>query len=125
MVADVPVGSITVDSGSIAAVSFKELDRLATTCGFDMNEVTGREANLTKKMLLSSKSAKTEQFEQVMNAGDVRWSLPKLVYHLEDLRVGCTNYYIARLASKFVKFVYKVRVVMNFLELSMALLQSI
>ena len=40
-----------------------------------------------------------------MNAGDIRWSLPKLVYHLEDLRVGMSypNYYIARLASKFVK----------------------
>ncbi len=40
-----------------------------------------------------------------MNAGDLRWSLPKLVYHLEDLRVGMSypNYYISRLASKFVK----------------------
>ena len=40
-----------------------------------------------------------------MNAGDIRWSLPKLVYHLEDLRVGMSypNYYISRLASKFVK----------------------
>ena len=40
-----------------------------------------------------------------MNAGDIRWSSTKLVYHLEDLRVGMSypNYYIARLASKFVK----------------------
>ena len=48
---------------------------------------------------------KTEHYEQVMNAGDIKWSLPRLVYHLEDLRVGMSypNYYISRLASKFVK----------------------
>jgi asparagine synthase (glutamine-hydrolysing) len=41
----------------------------------------------------------------VMNAGDLSWSLPRLVWHLEDLRVGMSypNFYIARLASKFVK----------------------
>ena len=111
MVADVPVGSYLsggMDSGSIAAVASKELDRLATfTCGFDMNEVTGREANFDERRdaELIANHLKTEQFEQVMNAGDIRWSLPKLVYHLEDLRVGMSypNYYIARLASKFVK----------------------
>jgi asparagine synthase (glutamine-hydrolysing) len=48
---------------------------------------------------------KTEHYEQVLNAGDIKWSLPKVVYHLEDLRVGMSypNYYISRLASKFVK----------------------
>ena len=111
MVADVPVGAYLsggMDSGSIAAVASKEVDRLATfTCGFDMNEVTGREANFDERRdaELMANHLKTEQFEQVMNAGDIRWSLPKLVYHLEDLRVGMSypNYYISRLASKFVK----------------------
>ena len=111
MVADVPVGcylSGGMDSGSIAAIASREVDRLATfTCGFDMNEVTGREANFDERRdaELMANHLKTEQFEQVMNAGDIRWSLPKLVYHLEDLRVGMSypNYYIARLASKFVK----------------------
>ncbi len=111
MVADVPVGSYLsggMDSGSIAAVASQEVDRLATfTCGFDMNEVTGREVNFDERRdaELMANHLKTEQFEQVMNAGDIRWSLPKLVYHLEDLRVGMSypNYYIARLASKFVK----------------------
>ena len=48
---------------------------------------------------------KTEHYEQVINSGDIRWSLPRVVWHLEDLRVGMSypNYYIARLASKFVK----------------------
>ena len=111
MVADVPVGAYLsggMDSGSIASVAAKQVDRLATfTCGFDMNEVTGREANFDERRdaELMANHLKTEQFEQVMNAGDIRWSLPKLVYHLEDLRVGMSypNYYISRLASKFVK----------------------
>jgi asparagine synthase (glutamine-hydrolysing) len=111
MVSDVPVGAYLsggMDSGSIASVASKQVDRLATfTCGFDMNEVTGRESNFDERRdaELMANHLKTEQFEQVMNAGDIRWSLPKLVYHLEDLRVGMSypNYYISRLASKFVK----------------------
>jgi len=111
MIADVPVGSYLsggMDSGSIAAVASKHVDRLSTfTCGFDMSEATGREANFDERRdaELMANHFKTEQFEQVINAGDIRWSLPKLVYHLEDLRVGMSypNYYISRLASKFVK----------------------
>ena len=111
MIADVPVGSYLsggMDSGSITAVASKYVDRLSTfTCGFDMSEATGREVNFDERIdaELMANHFKTEQFEQVMNAGDIRWSLPKLVYHLEDLRVGMSypNYYISRLASKFVK----------------------
>ena len=53
-----------------------------------------------------------------MNAGDIRWSLPKLVYHLEDLRVGMSypNYYISRLAPNLLKSVYKGLEEMNYLE---------
>ncbi|MFC2097383.1 asparagine synthase (glutamine-hydrolyzing) [Bacteroidota bacterium] len=111
MIADVPVGSYLsggMDSGSITAVASSLVDRLSTfTCGFDMSEVTGREANFDERRdaELMANHFKTEHFEQVMNAGDLRWSLPKIVYHLEDLRVGMSypNYYISRLASKFVK----------------------
>jgi asparagine synthase (glutamine-hydrolysing) len=111
MVADVPVGSYLsggMDSGSITAVASRQVNRLSTfTCGFDMSSVTGREANFDERRdaELMANHFKTEQFEQVMNAGDLRWSLPKVVYHLEDLRVGMSypNYYISRLASKFVK----------------------
>ena len=111
MIADVPVGSYLsggMDSGSITSIASKHVDRLSTfTCGFDMSETTGREANFDERRdaELMANHFKTEQFEQVINAGDIRWSLPKLVYHLEDLRVGMSypSYYISRLASKFVK----------------------
>lgn len=111
MVSDAPVGSYLsggMDSGSITAVASSHVDRLSTfTCGFDMSGVTGVEANYDerKDAELMANYYKTEHFEQVMNAGDLRWSLPKLVHHLEDLRVGMSypNYYISRLASKFVK----------------------
>lgn len=111
MVADVPVGSYLsggMDSGSITAVASNHVDRLTTfTCGFDMSAVTGREANFDERRdaEIMSSVFKTEHYEQVMNAGDIRWSLPKVVKHLEDLRVGMSypNYYISRLASKFAK----------------------
>ena len=111
MVADVPVGSYLsggMDSGSITSIASGHVDRLSTfTCGFDMSEVTGVEANYDERRdaELMANHFKTEHFEQVMNAGDLRWSLPRVVNHLEDLRVGMSypNYYISRLASKFVK----------------------
>ena len=111
MISDVPVGSYLsggMDSGSIAAVASEHLDRLATfTCGFDMNSVTGVESNYDERRdaeLMASHFG-TEQYEQVINSKDLSWSLPRTVYHLEDLRMGMSypNYYISRLASKFVK----------------------
>lgn len=111
MIADVPVGAYLsggMDSGSIVAVASQQVKRLSTfTCGFDMSAATGVEANYDERRdaEMLANYFKTEQFEQVMNAGDIRWSLPKVVWHIEDLKVGMSysNYYIARLASKFAK----------------------
>ena len=49
----------------------------------------------------------TEQYEVILKSGDMERVMPALIWHLEDLRVGqCyPNYYVARLASKFVKVV--------------------
>lgn len=111
MVSDVPVGSYLsggMDSGSLTAIASSKVKRLKTfTCGFDMSEVTGVEANYDerKDAELMANYFKTEHYEQIINAGDLAWSLPRVVWHIEDLRVGMSypNYYISRLASKFVK----------------------
>ena len=111
MVADVPVGSYLsggMDSGSITAIASMHVKRLTTfTAGFELSQVTGVESNYDERRdaELMANYFKTEHYEQVINAGDLRWSLPRVVYHLEDLRVGMSypNYYISRLASKFVK----------------------
>ena len=111
MIADVPVGSYLsggMDSGSITAHASKQVNRLSTfTCGFDMSKVTGIESNYDERRdaELMASFFETSHYEQVINSGDLRWSLPRVVYHIEDLRVGMSypNYYISRLASKFVK----------------------
>lgn len=111
MIADVPVGSYLsggMDSGSLTAIASQHVKRLTTfTCGFDMSSVTGVEANYDERRdaELMANYFKTEHYEQVINAGDLAWSIPRVVWHLEDLRVGMSypNYYISRLASKFVK----------------------
>lgn len=111
LISDVPVGSYLsggMDSGSITAIASGKIDRLNTfTCGFDMSSVSGVEANYDERRdaELMASVFKTEHYEQVINAGDLGWSMPKVVWHLEDIRVGMSypNYYISRLASKFVK----------------------
>ena len=50
---------------------------------------------------------KTEHYEMVLKAGDMERCLPKFSRHLEEPRVGQSypNYYVAQLASTFVKVV--------------------
>jgi len=113
MVADVPVGSYLsggVDSGSITAVASRQVPRMYTfTGGFDLSSASGLELAYDERPAseLLSNQFKTEHYEVVMHAGDMENVLPKLIWHLEDLRVGqCyPNYYVARLAGKFVKVV--------------------
>ncbi|MFO7526777.1 MAG: asparagine synthase (glutamine-hydrolyzing) [Ignavibacteriaceae bacterium] len=111
MVSDVPLGAYLsggMDSGSVVSVSSKYVERLTTfTCGFDMSNITGFEANYDERREAELMSAifNTEHYEQVINSADLKFALPQVIWHMEDLRVGMTypNYYISRLASKFVK----------------------
>ncbi|TAL11704.1 MAG: asparagine synthase (glutamine-hydrolyzing) [Nitrospirae bacterium] len=113
LVSDVPVGAYLsggLDSGSITAVAVRHLPRLSTfTGGFDLTSASGLELGYDERPHAESLAnlLKTEHYESVLHAGDMEWVLPELIWHLEDLRVGqCyPNYYVARLAGKFVKVV--------------------
>jgi asparagine synthase (glutamine-hydrolysing) len=113
LVADVPVGSYLsggLDSGAITAVASRHLGRLHTfTAGFDLSSASGLELGFDERPAAEvlANLFKTEHYEMVLHAGDMEHVLPELIWHLEDLRVGqCyPNYYVARLASKFVKVV--------------------
>jgi len=113
LVSDVPVGSFLsggMDSGSIACVASQNVRRLTTfTGGFDLSSANGLELGFDERAAAEvlANRFKTEHYEVVMHAGDMEWILPELIWHLEDLRVGqCyPNYYVSRLAGKFVKVV--------------------
>jgi asparagine synthase (glutamine-hydrolysing) len=113
LVADVPVGAYLsggMDSGSITAVASRQLQRIRTfTGGFDLSSASGLELGFDERPAAErmANQFKTEHYEMVMHAGDMEHVLPDLIWHLEDLRVGqCyPNYYVARLASRFVKVV--------------------
>lgn len=112
-ISDVPVGAYLsggMDSGSITAIAGRHLPRLRTfTGGFDLSSASGLELGFDERRgaeMLANRF-KTEHYEVVLHAGDMEEVLPELIWHLEDLRVGQSypNYYVARLAGKFVKVV--------------------
>lgn len=113
LVADVDVGSYLsggMDSGSITAIAAKELPYMRTfTCGFDMSSASGMELGFDERREAEHMSYlfKTEHYEMVLKAGDMERVMPKLVWHLEEPRVGQSypNFYAAQLAGKFGKVV--------------------
>lgn len=113
LVSDVDVGSYLsggLDSGSITAIAATQLPYIKTfTCGFDLHSASGLELGFDEreKSELMSYLFKTEHYEMVLKAGDMERILPKLAWHLEEPRVGQSypNFYVAQLASKFVKVV--------------------
>jgi asparagine synthase (glutamine-hydrolysing) len=113
LVSDVDVGSYLsggMDSGSITAIAATQLPYLKTfTCGFDLHSASGLELSFDErdKAEYMSYLFKTEHYEMVLKAGDMERVLPKLAWHLEEPRVGQSypNFYVAQLASKFVKVV--------------------
>jgi asparagine synthase (glutamine-hydrolysing) len=113
LVSDVDIGSYLsggMDSGSITAIAAAQIPFLKTfTCGFDLSSASGLELAFDERAKAEHMSYlfKTEHYEMVLKAGDMERVLPKLSWHLEDLRVGQSypNFYAAQLASKFVKVV--------------------
>ncbi len=112
-VSDVPIGSYLsggMDSGSVTALTTRTLGRISTfTGGFDLSEAARHEMSFDERELAEHMANlfQTEHYECVLHSGDMEAVMRDLIWHLEDLRVGqCyPNYYVARLASKFVKVV--------------------
>jgi len=113
LMSDVPLGSYLsggMDSGSLVAIASQTIPRMMTfTGGFDLSSVSGLELHFDEREAAEQMASQfmTEHYEMVLHSGDMAWVMPKLIWHLEDLRVGMSyqNWYIARLASKFVKVV--------------------
>jgi len=113
LVSDVELGAYLsggMDSGSITAIAATQLPYIKTfTCGFDLNSASGLELAFDEreKAEYMSYLFKTEHYEMVLKAGDMERVLPQVAWHIEEPRVGQSypNYYVAQLASKFVKVV--------------------
>ena len=113
LVSDVDVGAYLsggMDSGSITALAAQQVPYIRSfTCGFDLNSASGVELGFDERAgaELMSYLFKTQHYEMVLKAGDMERALPRLAWHIEEPRVGQSypNYYVAELASKFVKVV--------------------
>jgi asparagine synthase (glutamine-hydrolysing) len=113
LVSDVEIGSYLsggMDSGTIAAIASKHLNHLRTfTCGFDLTSASGIERGMDEREQAEYMSSifKTEHYQVVLKAGDMEKIMRKLVWHIEEPRVGQSypNFYASQLASKFCKVV--------------------
>lgn len=113
LVSDVEIGAYLsggVDSGTLTALAARELPYIKTfTCGFDLSSAGGIELGFDERLSAEAMSArfKTEHYEMVLKSGDMQRSLRSVASAIEEPRVGQSypNYYVAQLASKFVKVV--------------------
>jgi asparagine synthase (glutamine-hydrolysing) len=113
LVSDVEIGSYLsggMDSGSITAIAAQQFPNLKTfTVGFDLSSISGMEIGFDERRNAEHMSYlfRTEHYEMVLKAGDMERCMQRLVWHMEEPRVGqCyPNYYAARLASRFGKVV--------------------
>ena len=113
LMSDVPLGSYLsggMDSGSITAVASRHLPRLHTfTGGFPTEGVVGDERLFDERgaALRMATAMETEHHERVIPPKALAETLPRLVWHLEDLRVASSyqNYLVAELARQHVTVV--------------------
>lgn len=113
LVSDVPIGAYLsggMDSGSITAIAARQIENLRTfTIGFDLHSASGIELGFDERSVAEHMSYlfKTEHYEMVLKAGDMERVLPRMVWHLEEPRVGQSypNFFAAQLAGKFGKVV--------------------
>jgi asparagine synthase (glutamine-hydrolysing) len=113
LLSDVEIGSYLsggMDSGTLVAIASREIPNLKTfTCGFDLSSASGIELGFDEREKAEAMSAifKTELYEMVLKSGDMERAMKSVVTQLEEPRVGQSypNFYVAQLASKFVKVV--------------------
>lgn len=113
LVSDVPISAYLsggIDSGSITAIAARhEPDLKSFTVGFDLSSASGLELGFDERQAAEHLSYlhQTEHYEMVLKAGDMERCMAKLMWHLEEPRVGQSypNFYAAQLASKFGKVV--------------------
>jgi asparagine synthase (glutamine-hydrolysing) len=113
LVSDVPLGSYLsggTDSGAITMVAAPQRPHFwSFTGGFDLTSASGIELNFDERRAAEQMAylAGSEHYEVVLKAGDMERVMPRLVRHIEEPRVGQSypNFYVAQLASKFVKVV--------------------
>jgi asparagine synthase (glutamine-hydrolysing) len=113
LMSDVPVGAYLsggMDSASLVVLAGRRIPHIHTfTAGFDVTDASPLEVGADERAdaEVVARDVGTEHYGAVLHAGDLARVLPDLVWHLEDLRAGTCyqNYYVARLASKFVKVV--------------------
>ena len=113
LVADTKVNSYLsggVDSGAISMLASQQTSQMKTfTIGFDTTSASGIEQSFDERGRAEYLSylAQTEHYEMVLKPGDMERCISKLVWHLEEPRVGQSypNFYAAKLASSFGKVV--------------------
>ena len=113
LVSDVPLGAYLsggMDTGAITSVAAKQLTDLKTfTVGFDLTSASGLELGYDERASAERLSylCRTEHYEMVLKAGDMERVLPKLMWHLEEPRVGQSypNFFAAKLAGSLGKVV--------------------
>lgn len=113
LVSDVPVGGYLsggMDTGSIVAVAARHIRPFHTfTCGFDTSAVSPEELGFDERVEAErlSRLLDTRHHECHLFPGAMIQVLPRLVWHLEEPRVGISYqvYYAAALVKKYVTVV--------------------